>query len=263
MITLITGNHPRHIFFGNQISKIIKIENWVLEKRENFVTGGKEKNNLSVLENLHFKKREKAELKFFGNKKKISNNVENIIEINKEELNNGSLKEKLKKSKNINLMSYGCHKIEKNLLDLFKLNKINIHGGLSPWYRGVITHFWPSYLLEPEYTGMTMHNLSNDIDGGDVLHQYSVKLNEHDGIHENACRCVKAFSNQLIKIINNNHFKAELRGIRQNTHGRIWTSRMWNPMVLNVVYKFYKDRINSFCLKTRKIKKPKLDSIFL
>ena len=148
MITLITGNHPRHIYFGNQISKILKVENWVLEKRENFFTGGKQKNTLSKLENLHFKKRVKAELKFFGNTKNISNNVKNIIEIKKEELNNGSLKKKLKKSKNINLISYGCHKIENNLLNLFELNKINIHGGLSPWYRGVITHFWPiDYLI--------------------------------------------------------------------------------------------------------------------
>jgi hypothetical protein len=35
------------------------------------------------------------------------------------------------------------------------LARWNIHGGLSPWYRGAITHFWPSYMLEPQLTGMS------------------------------------------------------------------------------------------------------------
>ena len=62
--------------------------------------------------------------------------------------------------------------------------KWNIHGGLSPWYRGGVTHFWPSYLLEPEYTGMTLHELTNDIDGGGIIHQNISSLNIKDGIHQ-------------------------------------------------------------------------------
>ena len=36
MITLISENHPRHKFFVNKIAEIAEIENWVIEKRENF-----------------------------------------------------------------------------------------------------------------------------------------------------------------------------------------------------------------------------------
>ena len=31
MITLISGNHPRHKFFVNKIAEISEIENWVIE----------------------------------------------------------------------------------------------------------------------------------------------------------------------------------------------------------------------------------------
>ena len=38
MITLISGNHLRHKFFVSKIAEISEIENWVIEKRENFLT---------------------------------------------------------------------------------------------------------------------------------------------------------------------------------------------------------------------------------
>ena len=36
MITIISGNHPRHKFFVNKIAEIAEIENQIIEKRENF-----------------------------------------------------------------------------------------------------------------------------------------------------------------------------------------------------------------------------------
>ena len=89
----------------------------------------------------------------------------------------------------------------------FKFNKWNIHGGLSPSYKGCITHFWPSYLLEPEFTGMTLHKLTSDIDGGEIIHQTVVNLNKDDGIHENAARCVKEFSDNIGNYLKNVNFE--------------------------------------------------------
>ena len=47
---------------------------------------------------------------------------------------------------------------------------------LSPWYKGTATHFWPSYFLEPEFTGVAIHELSKKIDSGPLVHQVSGDL---------------------------------------------------------------------------------------
>ena len=88
------------------------------------------------------------------------------------------------------LLSFGCSKID-NLILKEILKYLNIHGGLSPNFRGSISNFWPTYLLEPQLTGYTLHKLSNSIDGGEIIFQTSVKLHKNDGIHDSNCRALK------------------------------------------------------------------------
>jgi folate-dependent phosphoribosylglycinamide formyltransferase PurN len=266
MITLITGNHPRHKYLADCFVKFFKDVVWIIEKRENFVP--EIDKNFKIenqkLQKYHFEKRENAELEFFSSKagELAKNNINKIFEINKENLNSKKIKRILEKEQSKILITYGCHKISDDILKVLKGYKWNIHGGLSPWYKGNITHFWPTYMLEPEYTGMTLHDLTSDIDGGSVIHQQVSDLNINDGIHENACRLVKSFFDQLPEIINNNLGK-KLIGIKNKTTGRIWTSKMWTPLHLNLIYNFYNDKINKYCLENKKIIKPIIKSILI
>ncbi|OUV61451.1 MAG: hypothetical protein CBC88_00270 [Candidatus Pelagibacter sp. TMED128] len=260
MITIITGDHPRHQFLVKSIAENNIIDTWIIQKRENFQTNSyTENNSLSKLEKIHFDKRDKAEHDFFSSYKKINQkNIKKIIKIQKEDIENGNLAKKLKKFENINLITYGCQKLGDEILNLFKLNRLNIHGGLSPWYRGSATHFWPSYLLEPEFTGMTFHHLTQNIDGGDIVHQTVVNLNAKDNLHENACRCVKDFIIELNLFVEKKVFDEKIIGVKQKTTGRIWTSKMWHPALLEVIYNKFEDKINKFCLENKKLRKPKI-----
>ena len=250
MITLIIGNHPRHFYLASKIQKFINIETLIVEKRENFLQNDKK---LTNLEKIHFKKRSEAEYSFFGNLNEKDIQTSNVCFVNREDLNNGNLEKILKDKENFNLISYGCHKLDNKILKKFKFNKWNIHGGLSPSYKGCITHFWPSYLLEPEFTGMTLHKLTSDIDGGEIIHQTVVNLNKDDGIHENAARCVKEFSDNIGNYLKNVNFEKELKGISQKTSGRVWTTKMWSPQLLDVVYNHFEDKINKFCLENNEL----------
>lgn len=203
MITFITGNHPRHIFLVKKFSLKFKVDNWIIQKRENLLTDSYEKHpKLHKLEKLHFEKRYNSEKFFFKSIKNYESfKIKNIITIDKEDIFSGKLKKILKTLNTNNLITYGCKKIGPEIINLFKFNKWNVHGGLSPWYRGSMTHFWPTYLLEPEFTGMTLHCLSEKIDGGNIIHQSVVNLNPNDGIHDNACRSVKEFSLSIVNLI--------------------------------------------------------------
>ncbi len=265
MITLITGDHPRHIFLAKNLSEKFEVDNWIIQRRENIFTDSyKKKKILHRLEKLHFEKRFKSEKTFFTDIKNYESfKIKNIIKIKKEEINNGKLKKKLRGLRKENLISYGCKKIGPEILKLFKLNKWNVHGGLSPWYRGSITHFWPTYLLEPEFTGMTLHKLSEEIDGGEIIHQSAVKINAEDGIHDNACRCVRDFILSSKNIITEKFLEKNQRGIAPYSSGRIWTESMWNPFLLKLIYEKFEDKVNKFCIKNKSLRKPKLQSVLI
>ena len=51
-------------------------------------------------------------------------------------------------------------------------------------------------------TGMTVHDLSQELDAGDVVHQNAVDLVKGDGIHDLACRAVFGLGKELPKLKN-------------------------------------------------------------
>jgi len=262
MLTVITGDHIRHLYLINYLSHHFEVDNWIIQKRENQKKSAVIKfSKLQKLEKIHFEKRLISEEKFFGSKKDFNIKANKIFKINKSNLTDGKLTKILKKNNCQNLITYGCHKISTESLKVVKKNAWNIHAGLSPWYRGSMTHFWPTYMLEPEFTGVTVHKITNNIDGGEIIHQSLVNLNPNDGIHDNACRCMKNFIKDFVTIIPKNFNNKKFIGVKQTTSGRIWTSKMWHPNLLKVIYEKFNDKINKFCLENKKIEIPIVKSI--
>ena len=48
-------------------------------------------------------------------------------------------------------------------------NAINIHLGVSPYYRGAACNFWALYDLNPHLVGATIHYLHSSLDSGPIL----------------------------------------------------------------------------------------------
>ena len=67
-ICLITGNHPRHKHFANELISTGKVCSWIIEEREEFVP--QPPNNitedLKTLFKHHFAERERVEKEVFG-----------------------------------------------------------------------------------------------------------------------------------------------------------------------------------------------------
>ena len=199
-IAFITGNHPRHIYFANKIVENFDNSFIAIQEREphslkpgDFYNANSLNKDETRLWSIHFDGRKEAEEKWFGDPVLLKNSL--TVEAN--ELYNDKYLSKFKKINPKILISYGCGLIGKETSKVASIANLNFHGGLSPWYKGTATHFWPSYFLEPEFTGMTLHKLTSDIDGGEIIHQTVVNLNKDDGIHENAARCVKEFSDNI------------------------------------------------------------------
>ncbi len=267
-VIFFSGNHLRHKFIADKlISKNYNLI-WITMPRDKDITyKGKLNNYLKNLLSIHNKKRLDAENKYFSNAGKIAKTkCKKIFNLNRKKDNNKMIDKIFFQFKPNLFITYGCKKI-----DISKIKKKlkhhcyfwNLHAGLSPWYRGSITHFWPSYMLEPEFTGVTLHEITNDIDWGPVIDQTKTKLKKTDGIHDTSCKSILNFGNSLKnKIKKTFDSKYKIKGIPHQSHGRIWTNKMWSPKHLKLIYETYSDRINKYCLTNKTLKKVKIKSVF-
>jgi methionyl-tRNA formyltransferase len=66
---------------------------------------------------------------------------------------------------------FGSSYIKGWLVDyLVERRALNIHMGISPYYRGSSCNFWALYDARPEYVGATIHMLSKGLDSGPILY---------------------------------------------------------------------------------------------
>jgi len=63
-----------------------------------------------------------------------------------------------------------------------RLGMINLHTGLSPYYRGGPCTFWTLHNEEPEYAGATVHYITAGIDSGDIILSGRPDLSMEDGV---------------------------------------------------------------------------------
>ena len=59
---------------------------------------------------------------------------------------------------------------------LVKRRAINIHIGVSPYYRGADCNFWALFDGNPHLVGATVHILSKGVDDGDILYHSMPKV---------------------------------------------------------------------------------------
>ncbi|WP_339928670.1 formyltransferase family protein [uncultured Brevundimonas sp.] len=247
-VVAVTGDHPRHVYVVQQLARAGLLSGWVVERREPHVPvpGDDVPVALHDLFNRHFQRREAAEHKAFGVLSPDGVAVDRLT-VNLADLNGDRVRAFLIDKAPSHVLSYGCHKLDETILRSVSARFWNTHGGLSPWYRGVHTHFWPSYMLEPQMTGMTLHETTAAIDGGAIIHQSGVTLTRGDGLHDLACRAVGTYARELPAVMAR-ALESDVVRVTQKTTGRIWIAAMWRAEHLVPIYRHYEDRIVDLCL---------------
>lgn len=242
-ILLMVGDHPRHAYIAEQVQSTDHLAGLVIEDRGDHIPDPPPDlcDDLTDLYVRHFEKRAEAEASFFGNYS-IPEECPRV-EINKSELNSKTVLEFIDQIDPDLTLTYGVHKLSDETLERLPGKKWNIHGGLSPQYRGVITHFWPSYMLEPQMTGVTLHELTKKLDGGAIVHQTAAPLVGGDGIHELACRAVSEFGKELRNVIDLVDTGKLSQPQPQETSGKLWVSNDWSPHHLKMIYEKFDNQI--------------------
>jgi len=242
-VCLITGDHPRHKFFAEKLIATGQICSWVVESREAFVPVPP--GNLDFgLKNLfihHFSERDRIEnMIFHSGREAISVPTHKVDSVT---LNDDATIKFVNQFKPKLVISYGCHKLKAKFMDNISARFWNTHGGLSPEYRGVITHFWPSYFLEPQMTGMTLHETTDFLDGGEIIFQTAAPMVSGDSLHRLAARNVELYSDALASKLMGIDFLNLKRGLKQSGYGKVFMAKDWRPEHLQLIYNLYEDRI--------------------
>lgn len=263
-VLFLCGNHPRHLFIAKKLYENGFLCGLVIEKRAEFIVKPPKNidDELKEIFITHFNDRAECEYKYFGNISESDFSVEKKF-ITKETLNTAETAEFISSINADAVISYGIHIANENLLNAMPKIKWNIHGGLSPWFKGNITMYWPFYMLMPNYTGATIHELSNKIDGGNIIHQSVPELNYGDKVHDVACKAILKTADDLIKIIKMIDSGEKITPVKQKKNGKLWVSTDWTPEHLRLVYKLYENKIVDMYLDGKiKSKPPELIKAF-
>ncbi len=75
---------------------------------------------------------------------------------------------------------FGTTLIRGDLLSRGRLGLVNLHGGLSPRYRGTDCTFWALYNDEPDQIGCTLHFIDRGIDTGPLVAHVRPEVRDGD-----------------------------------------------------------------------------------
>ena len=169
-ITVFTSNQPRHISLINDLASISDRVFAIQECNTVFPGEIKDFFDNSDVMNTYFQRVRSAEKEVFGNIKFLTDNVDHLA-LKSGDLNKLS-KDVLAPALNSDMyVIFGASYIKGWLIDyLIEHKAINIHMGVSPYYRGSSCNFWAAYDGHADLIGATIHMLGKGLDSGEMLY---------------------------------------------------------------------------------------------
>ncbi len=199
-VLLITSNLQRHIYVANIIAKKLDLAGIVSEGKTNLTAHLKPTQEQSEIIAMHFAARDKAELEILGEYKEFPQC--DVFPVDQGGSNNWSTYEWVKEKDPDVILLYGSSIIKDPILSHYDGRVINMHLGLSPYYRGSATNYWPLVDGNPECVGVTIHLATLKVDGGDILTQVRPQnVKPDDSAYEIGNKAIIAGAKALADIV--------------------------------------------------------------
>ena len=177
-ITLFTANKNRHNYLINLLAEVCE-ELFVVQECGTIMPVPNNYYQSPIMEK-YFENVLKAQEKLFGNSY-VNNKNRNIktLPMLYGVLNQCSINFLEDFLESDIFIVFGSSYIKGDLINfLIKKKAINIHAGISPYYRGSACNFWALYDDNPHLVGATIHLLSKGLDSGPILYHAISKVIE-------------------------------------------------------------------------------------
>lgn len=256
-IALFTSNHLRHKFIANAIHESLGLQLIVSEEKSQKI---EEVSNYSKEEAIqmseHFKQRDFSEKKFFGEHSDFPKNV-CLLPVKFGKLNSTDVLSFLKDNCIDYIVLFGSSIVKDEILSAYPNKVINMHLGLSPYYKGSGTNFFPILNNEFSCIGATIHLAVLEVDAGAILHQFrlgDVRIN--DSIHDLGNKIIQ-LGGLLYPLI----IKSYIRGLAtpkkqmQIKTSKIYKVKDFTPEALSKAKQDYKIRLETYLNNKSKLDK--------
>jgi len=273
-ILILTHNNDRHYYLCNQIIKKSENTIGVITGCKSINRSGKEK-IYYLLKNYYFlyfiknkvinfifnkigmklaKEKVLSEKKYFGGSEAyFKENYKHLL-LTKVDKSDRSINDKrfisIIQSKSPDLIIVmGACLIGKKIISSAK-NIINIHTGLSPYYRGSYTNLWPIINDDFGFFGVTIHLMSLGIDSGDIVFTSQPKIKLNDSYSDINSECIKIGASLVIDAIKLARTN-KLYSTKQWEKGKLFLNKQMNFFI---AYKYYKNK-KKYMLKHYELEK--------
>lgn len=199
-ITVFTGNQPRHLALINKLSSIGDEVFAIKECNTVFPGQVPDFYKKSQVMRDYFSHVMAAEKKIFGDVS-FSRSKVKTLSIKSGDLNLLNQEQLSEALQSDIYIVFGSSFIKGWLIDTLIAKKaINIHMGISPYYRGSSCNFWALYDGNVKHIGATIHLLSKGLDSGAMLYHAVPKLDQQNPF-EFTMGSVETAQNSLIERI--------------------------------------------------------------
>lgn len=243
-VVLLTGNELRHDFFRKFVASDnqITVLTTFCESDKGDLNQVIENEEINTFRIKHLVARKKTEIDFFGLFCDFIPDESKPVYIERGEINHIDNVEFISNLKPDLIISYGCSIIKSELLARFKGKFINIHLGLSPYYRGSGTNFWPFINKELQFIGTTFMYIDQGIDTGEIIHQIRADIEYNDNIHQIGNRLIKKSFEECVKIIKNFKYFKRMTSLNfDKNEERYYRKKDFTEDAMTIAYENLKD----------------------
>ncbi len=263
-VTIISGGHPRHRYLLEPALSLFDDIQLIQMSRESLIPDSSniEDRHIKKIYEYHFNDRYIKERAEFGTQTMLDllgNTLNNVLSVDKESINSRVVKDAVESFNPDHCIVMGSTVLDDEFLKIIPKHSINIHLGLSPWYRGSATLFWPTYNLEPWKCGVTFHKLSSLVDGGEIYLQTGVKIEANQGCVDTSISAIilarQSVAGLMKAIISNGD---NIGTVKQKITGRSYLYSQFRPEHLLAIYDYFDNKVAKKLLEVYKNKIPEV-----
>lgn len=251
-IIFLTRNEPQLYYFVNKISKQVDIEHVILEKSsdweswwetfytENIFTVIDEWWKTTFSEILPQNKKKNYEGIFDDDWKQLNVDCE-VTEV--KDINLPKTQTLIQDIKPDLMLVHGTSIITDPILNIPE-HAINLHWGLTPYYRGAHSIGWALINWDTNNIGVTFHEPTKEIDGGRIVAQKRIKPKPGDTLHSLRMRLVKKSVPVIFKIVRQLKNQGTLNYKKQDlSKGYLHYYQHWDESLEDHLQKLEQDEV--------------------
>lgn len=197
-IVLLTSDQRRHRYAARTLAQSLELAGIVSEPKPAAAAPALELGEVAEIVRRHFRERDEAEARLLGDP---AFPAVARLEVPTGEINGEAVFRWVSERRPDLLVLYGTRIVKDPLLAAWPGRIINLHLGLSPYYRGSGTNFWPLVRRQPECVGATIHLAVREVDAGPILAQVRPDAQVSDRCHELGTRTLMRGLAELPRVL--------------------------------------------------------------